>query len=69
MVIQNKEDIKIVVKEKLTKKAEELIDSMDCTGEEFNIDKIEDIMTWFNSETKQIVIKKVNETIALFDEK
>ena len=57
------------VKLKLDRKAEELIDSMDCSDEEFTIDTIEDIMTRFNAESKQIVIDTINEAIASFDEK
>ena len=68
-MLKNKEELKIKVKEKLNKKAEELIDSMDCENEDFTIDTIEDIMTRFNTESKQIVIDTVNEAIASFNEK
>ena len=61
--------LKNKIKEKLDKKAEELIEAMDCSDEEFNIDTIEDIMTRFNDESKEIVIETINEAVASFDEK
>ena len=69
VVIKNKNELKIKVKEKLDKKANELIDSIDCSDEDFNIDTIEDIMTRFNVDSKQIVLDTINEAIASFDEK
>jgi predicted house-cleaning noncanonical NTP pyrophosphatase (MazG superfamily) len=68
-MIRNKEDLKKQVKEKLDKRADELIDSMDCNEEDFTIDTIEDIMTRFNADSKQIVVETINESIASFDEK
>ncbi|MDD4187409.1 MAG: hypothetical protein PHX04_01365 [Bacilli bacterium] len=68
-MIKNKESLKKQIKEKLDIKADELIESMDCCdGEEFIIDSIEDIMTRFNVDSKQIVIDTVNEAISSFDE-
>ena len=68
-MLKNKEELKKKVKEKLDKKADELIESMDCSDEEFTIDTIEDIMTRFNLDSRQIVVDTVNEAIASFDEK
>ena len=67
-MIKNKEELKKKVKENLDRKADELIESMDCEDEEFTIDTIEDIMTRFNKDSKQIVIESINEAIASFDE-
>ena len=68
-MIKNSTELKICLKAKLDKKADELIDSMNCDDEEFTIDTIEDIMTRFNVDTKQIVVDTVNEAIASFDER
>ena len=66
-MLKNKEDLKQKLREKLNKKAEEFIEDLDI--EEFTIDTIEDIMSRFNTESKQIVIDTVNDSIASFDEK
>jgi hypothetical protein len=66
---KNKEELKNEIKLKLEKKAEELIESMDCSDEKFTIDTIESIMTRFNIESKQIAIDAVNEVIVSFDER
>jgi len=68
-MIKNKEELKKKVKEALDKKAEEMVESLDCGEDDFTIDTIEDIMTRFNNDSKQIVIDTVNEAIASFDEK
>ena len=46
-----------------------MINSLDSRDEEFSIDTIEDIITRFNTESKQIVVETINEAIAPFDEK
>lgn len=67
-MIKNKEELKKEIKEKLEKKAESLVESMDCSDEEFTIENIENIMSRFNLETRQIAIDTINEAIASFDE-
>ena len=68
-MIRNKEELKREIKLKLEKKADELVESMDCDDEQFTIDAIESIMTKFNLESKQIAIDTVNDAIASFDER
>ena len=67
-MIKNKTELKRKIKEELNQRADELIESLDGGEEEFTIDTIEDIMTRFNAESKQIAIDTVNEVIASFDE-
>jgi len=69
-MIKNKEELKSKIKEELDKKSEEMINSLDNSeDEDFTIDTIEDVMTRFHIESKQIVIDTINEAIASFDEK
>ena len=70
-MIRNKDELKEKIKKELDKKAEEFVDNLADTSEteEFTIDTIEEIMTRFNSESKQIIIETVNEAISSFDEK
>ena len=69
-MIKNRKELKQEIKKRLDQKADELIDNLDLTSntEDFTIDTIEDIMTRFNTESKQIALDTVNEVIASFDE-
>lgn len=70
-MIKNKEDLKEKIREQLNKKAEDFVDNIVKTSdtEEFTIDTIEELMTKFNLESKEIVIDTVNKAIDSFDEK
>lgn len=70
-MIKNKDDLKEKIKNKLNRKAEEFVDKLVSASDtdEFTIDTIEEIMTRFNSESKQIIIETVNGTISSFDER
>lgn len=69
-MIRNNDKIKLEIKKKLNKKADELIDGLDhLADEEFTINTIEEIMGKFEKESKDIMITSVNEAIASFDER
>ena len=66
-MLKNNDELKQKLREELSKRADEFIDDLDT--EEFTIDTIEDIMTRFSAESKEIMIDTVNDSIASFDEK
>jgi hypothetical protein len=70
-MIKNQKELRDTVKERLCKKADELIDGLieSSSGEEFTIDTIEDLMTRFNLDSKEITLETINEVIASFDER
>ena len=70
-MIKNSKELKEKIRKKLDEKAKELIDNLDKVSDtdEFTIDTIEDIMTRFNVESKQITLETINEAINSFDEK
>ena len=69
-MIRNSEDLKAKIRQRLDEKANELIENLDLSSEsdEFTIDTIEDLMTRFNAESKQITLETINEAISSFDE-
>jgi len=69
-MIKNTEELKAKIRQRLDEKANELIENLGLSSEsdEFTIDTIEDLMTRFNAESKQITLETINEAIASFDE-